>query len=351
MAAERRALASRHMQACAAGICAGVQVFLLGTGAAVPQSANGAWIAGLVSLPVCALAAGMCRRKMIRGRITRIGAAFLAMAHFLCAAFACAALIALAEQSLLPQARALHIAALTAAAIALCAACGAGIYRVCFLIRTALPAAAIVCAAISLPDRSLSGVFPLLGAGMGPLGLSSLLIAAGCFAPVLMLLLPPPELEGLGDTVESAIPNAGFYAFPAALGALAGCALLFLLCAGGTPQALAAAAEWGARLALIAGGGTHQGIFDTALLLVLCAGCALLAGCMLLSCTRALRYAFPHIGERAGLFMLSLLLLFALVLLTARGLDAAAYAAPASALPALAALAVGRKTQKPKGGE
>lgn len=344
---KRRVLASWRMQACSAGLCAGAQVFLTGAGLAVPLCGNSAWIASLAAIPACALAAGICRSLLARRKMGRIGAALSAAAYFLAAVFVCASLVSLAERSLLPQARAMDIAALTAALAALCAACGAGVFRMCFLLRAALPVVLVACAAASLPDRSLSGVFPLLGAGAGPLALSALLMAAGGCAPMLLLVLPPPELEG---RAEAFVPGAGFFARRAAAGAGIGCALLFLLCGGGTAQALMGADSWGDRLAMIAGGGAHQGLADTALLLALCVSAALFAACMLQAGARALRHAFPRMGERAWLIVFSLSLLAALAFFTARGMDAALVAAPLAALPAAAAAIAGCRKENRKGG-
>lgn len=344
---KRRALASRRMQACAAGLCAGVEGFLLGAGLAVPVSVNSAWLAALVSVPVCALLAAVCRGWLARRRLMRIGAALMAAAQLAHAVFACAALASLAEKTLLPQARALHVCALTAVFVSLCAAGRSGTVRVCYLLRAALPLVLIVCAAVSLEDRSLSGVFPLLGAGAGPLALSAALMAAGGFAPALVLIFPPPELDGEGD---APLPGAWFYACRAALGAASGCALVFLLCAGGTAQALIRADGWGGRLAMIAGGGAHQGIADTALLLALCVASALYAALMVRACVRSVCCAIPRDREGAALGTVFLLLLAALAALTARGMDAALALPPAAALPALIAMIAGSRKRE-KGGD
>ena len=345
---ERRALACRRMQLCGAGLCVGAQAFLLGAGLVVPLCGSGAWIASLAAVPACAVAAAVCRAMAVRGRMTRTCAAFLAAAHFLLAAFACAALTALAERSLLPQARAMHVAVMTAAFAALCAACGAGVNRVCYLLRRLLPLVLILCAAASLPDKSLSGVFPLLGMGAGRIALAAAGMAAGCFAPVTLLLLPPQAIEGRAD---APVPRAGAYAAYAAAGAGCGCALIFLLCAGGTAQSLMGADTWGARLAMLAGGGAHQGIADTALLCALCVSAFLLAAQMLQGCAGAVCRALPRVRGPLALCAAGLLLFCALAFFAARGMDAALYAALSAALPAWAALMINRGKQDKRGGD
>lgn len=336
----RRTLASWRMRACCAGLCAGAQVYLMGAGVIAPVCGNSAWLASLAAVPSCALAAALCRRWRARRRMTRTGAALLAAALFCLSVFACASLAAIAGQALLPRTQGARVAVISAAFVLGCAACGAGLARLCFLVRAALPAVMILCAVLAAPDRTLSGIFPLLGRGALPLGVSALMMAASC-VPVLLLLLPPPEIEAH----EEAMPQARFFACRAAAGAGAGCALLFLFCAGGTPQAISGAAEWGERLVMLSGSGAHQGLSDTALLIAMTSAAALYAACMLAAGQEALAAARPGAGC-AGLAVQGVLLIAVLLAFSVHGPDAAMAAAPLSALPAAGALIFGHRKKE-----
>lgn len=333
-------MACWRMRACSAGLCAGAQVYLMGAGVIAPICGNSAWLASLAAVPSCALAAALCRKRIADRRLTRAGAALLAAACFCLAVFACSSLTVLAGHSLLPRAQSVRVAVTSAAFVLGCAACGVGLTRLCFLLRAALPAVMIPCAVIAAPDRSLSGVFPLLGRGALPLGISALVMAAAC-APVLLLLLPPLELGGRADE----LPQARYFARRAAAGAGVGCALLFLFCAGGTPQAISGAEEWGERLAMISGSGAHQGLSDTALLIAMTVSAALYAACMLAAAQEALSAALPRAGD-AGLIAQGAVLLAVLLALSAQGFDAALAAAPLSALPAAGALLACRRKRE-----
>ena len=337
------------MRACSAGLCAGAQVFLLGAGAAIPLCGNSAWIAAAASVPAAAMAAAMARRRLSRGiaSASSIASCFLLAAScFLCAAFACASLVVLGEQSLLPQARAIVIAVMTALFVTLCAAGGKGNTRLCFLLRGALPALLLLSAAVTMPMRDLSGVFPLLGRGGGRLLAAAAIMIAGA-APLAMLILPPEELRET-DSAYAALPGAGFFAWRAAAGAACGCALLFILCAGNTPEALAGESVWGSRLLMIAGASAHQGIFDTLSILLITAASALYASQMILCCQSAILRAFPRSAKgRAALLIPAALLTAVLISLSALRFDYA-FLFPFTAAPiTLIALIGGRKNNKP----
>ncbi len=86
-----------RVRGCAAGLCVGVQIFLLGTGVAMPLALGGAWIASLAALPMAALTAAVCRRALVSprrtGRLTAALHLLLALTLLLCAAFALCALV------------------------------------------------------------------------------------------------------------------------------------------------------------------------------------------------------------------------------------------------------------------
>ena len=346
---ERRYLESWRMHACSAGLCAGAQVFLLGAGAAIPLCGNSAWIAALSAIPASALMAAIARRKIAAGAPSLPGCFFLFAACFLGAAFACASLTVLAEQSLLPQARAIHIAAMTVLFAALIAAGGKGSMRLCFLLRYALPAILLLSSFFIMPDRDLTGVFPLLGRGGGWLLAAAAMMTTGAF-PLALLLLPPEEIREAGDAY-AALPGAGFFARRAAAGAAVGCALLFILCAGNTPEALTGEGVWGSRLLMIAGVSAHQGLFDTLALLAMTAAAALYASRMLACCASAIRFALPRKGKGSAALILSAAMLMAVLLtLSALGFDFALLF-PLSAAPAALIALTGRpRNRKEKEG-
>ena len=335
---ERRIRESWRVHACAAGLCAGAQVFLLGAGVAVPLCGNSAWIAALSAVPSSAAMAMLARRRIARGNMGRAGSGILALSCLLCAVFASAALCALAAKSLLPQARALYIAVMTAVFIALSAG-GTGAMRLCFLIRWALPLALGVCAWISMPDRGFTGVFPLLGRGAGRLAAAAALMTAGA-APVSALALPPAAIADRPEAMAQP-PCAGFFARRSAAGAAAGCGLLFLLCAGNTPAALSGESLWGSRMLLLAVG-VHQGIFDTALILAMAAAAALHAAHMLACGDAAVCRALPRAERgRSALFAEGALLTAALCAFAALGDASAPFPGLLAAPAALTALLIG----------
>ena len=94
---DSRVRACWRVRGCAAGLCVGAQIFLLGTGVAMPLALGGAWIASLAALPMAALTAAVCRRALVSprrtGRLTAALHLLLALTLLLCAAFALCALV------------------------------------------------------------------------------------------------------------------------------------------------------------------------------------------------------------------------------------------------------------------
>jgi len=337
------------MHASAAALCTGMQVYLLGAGFAVPHAGNSAWIASLAAVPAAALLAVLARKRLAQGGAARAGLCALAASAFLLAVFSCAALVSMAGQSLLPQAQNMRTAALTAVFISLCAASGRGEARLCFLLRLALPLGLILSAGVTLFPRGLHGVFPVLGHGAVPLALSAAAMTAAA-APVFIIMLPPEALTGIPDSGRH-LPSAAFLARRAAAGAFAGCIPVFLLCAGGDCQALQKERLFGARLLALAGGGAHQGVFDTAVTLLLTAACALHTARMLSCAADAACLAFPRIkGGPVLLFPLGASLLAVLWAFSALGETPAPILGLIAALPGLFSAAAGKKTGKMKRG-
>ena len=111
---ESRVRACWRVRACAAGLCVGTQIFLFGTGAAMPLALGGAWIAALAALPAAALVTAICRRALTQparaGRLAKALHLLLSATLLLHAALALAALVSLAGQTLMVQALSLiHI--------------------------------------------------------------------------------------------------------------------------------------------------------------------------------------------------------------------------------------------------
>lgn len=339
---KRRIRESWRMQAVSAGLCTGAQVYLLGAGIAVPLCGNSAWIASLAAVPAAALLAAIAGKRLAGGGASRAGLCALALACFLLSVFSCAALVLMAEQSLLPQAQAVRTAALTAAFVSLCASSGRGEVRLCFLIRRALPVILIGAACLSLPRSGLHGLFPILGRSAGSLAAAAAAMTAAA-VPALTIILPPQELKSL-SAPDMHVPETGFFARRAAAGALAGCAAVFLLCAGNTPEILAKERLFGMRLLAPAGGGAHQGIFDTAVILALTAACALTAARLLACAASAAQCAFAHAlkGHRA-LIVLGAALAAALLVFAALGETAVPGVGLTAVLPGLCAAASGGK--------
>lgn len=308
---ERRVRALWRVRACTAGLCVGAQVFLFGTGAAMPLALNGAYLAALAVLPAAAAAALCCRRALVLpakgGASSRALYLLLALALLLNAAFALCAMVSLAQQTLISQTRALWGAGAALLSCVLCALPGfAGVSRVCFALRIALPLLLALLTAALAPSGMPVGLFPLLGTGGLPLGAAALCMA-GSASPALMLLLPPQELtQEHGGRLSASVPGVRFFAARVLSGAAAGVLLLGTVCAFTTYEIISESGGWGARLHLMAGYQAHEGIAQMLLTLLLLLAMLLLSGAMLLSAKEALVRAWPSM-ERAALPVLSVL--------------------------------------------
>lgn len=334
---DSRVRACWRVRGCAAGLCVGAQIFLLGTGVAMPLALGGAWIASLAALPMAALTAAVCRRALVSPRRTgkRTAALYilLALTLLLCAAFALCALVSLAGQTLLVQARALWITAVALAVIALCALTG-GADRLCFALRFMLPVLLALLTALCMPLELPAGLFPILGAGGLPLGVAAACMP-GAVSPLLMLLLPPPELALAGEAAQRCpVPKTGFFLSRALAGAAAGVLLLFAASVCTTYESIADSSGWGARLRIVFGAQMRGSIAQTLLTVCQVIAMALLAVCMLASAEQALLRAIPKAKKgRAGLAALILMLAACLAALNVFGSAPALFAAPLLTLP------------------
>lgn len=344
---EYRMLESWRARACTAGLCVGAQLFLFGTGVAMPVSLNGAWIAALISIPFSALLTAACRRKTIvyDSIASRIALILLALTLLANAVFAAAALVNFAEQTLLEQSRVLWSVSVTVIAICLCAASGGnGVSWLCFSIRWTLPVLIIVLILASMPMKVPSGLFPLLGKGK-----TELIVCALCMlpasSPALMLLLPSPETAQTDDEAI-AVPKTGFFVRRVAVGAAAGVLILLFACVCTTYEAISESVEWGARLRIVASDQPHEGIPQTLLTLLQMTAVILLSAGMLTSAEQALSCLFRQKGRfRITLLTLSLLMLALLLLLIACGFNIALFAAPILLVPMLLVLLMCRRKE------
>jgi len=335
---EHRALESWRARACAAGMSVGAQVFLFGTGIAMPLALNSAWIAGLAALPAAALVTAMCRKKTKKRKTSsRAACVLLAVTLLGNCVFAVAALVNFAEQTLLELSPVLWSIAVTVLAVFACALSGGdGAARLCFALRWAWPVLAGVLVLASVPMKTPVGLFPILGPGG-----SELCIAAGCMlgavSPALMLLLPPEDLAQGGEAAQTcAAPEAGFFVRRVLVGASIGVVFLFAACVCTTYESIAESAAWGMRLRIVASDQPHEGIPQTLLVVLQMAATLLLAVNMLSSAEQALAGATQRSRRmRSGLLLLTLLLFAALLLLLAFGFEIALFAAPLLVVPVL----------------
>lgn len=342
----QRMRAAWRVRTCAAAMAVGAQVFLFGAGAVMPLCLNAAWLAALAALPAAALAAAVCRRALMRGGLNRPVTAvralhvLLCVSFLACAVFAIISLVNLAEQSLLPQTRAAHSVAMTLLAVCLCALSGgAGAPRAAFLLRFALPVVLAALCVHSIPAGNMSGLFPLLGAGAGPLAFGTLCMTGAAF-PALMLLYPPPEIEASGvQDWRMDVPDAGFFIRRLMTGAAAGAALLLMLILGGTYEGAVQSGAWGERLMLIGGRRPREGIAQTGLTLAQMLAILFLAVNMLLGAQQALGCAFARLRGFAGLALCMIALLLAVSALFFPGFEAALFAVPLLCAAFAAALA------------
>ncbi len=342
----RRIRAAFSARACAAGLCVGAQVFILSTGAAMAISLNAAWIAALSSLPAAGAAAALCRRRLVRSlseKPSRAQRLVLCAVLLICCITGLVALLSLAEQTFLSQARTTFILAATLLLLLLCAPGRTeGAARAAYVLRFLPPLMFAALVLRMVRYGSAGGLFPLLGTGTGPLALS-LALMVSCAAPVLMLLLPPREIE---DIAQEDVPRAGFFILRAVLGAAVGCALLLVMIMSTTVETLASYAAWGERLRLIPASGGRGGLLFSFLTLCQLALLLLHAANMLLSSEDALSQAIPALSRRRlSLIVLLALCALALLAMTVYGFDAALAAGALCGIPALAALLMrGKRT-------
>ena len=335
-----------RVRACAAGLCVGAQIFLFGSGIAMPVALGSAWIAALAALPAAALTTAVCRKKLDQDflqrekehprkdrRGSRILHALLALTLLLNAAFALGALVSLAEQTLLRQARAAWSMAVALAAAALCALTG-GAPRLCFALRWGLAALLLGLTAACVPMELPVGLFPILGAGPLPLGVAAVCML-GAASPLLMLMLPPPELALAGAAAQRCpLPETKFFLGRVLAGAAVGVLLLFVASVCTTYESIAESGEWGVRLRIVFGAQPHEGIPQTLLTVCQMIAVVLLAACMLGAAEQALVRAWPKAQKgRAGLAALTLLLALCLAALIVYGFTPALFIAPLLAVP------------------
>ena len=307
---KRRIHAAWRARACAAGLCVGTQIFLAGCAVGMPLALSSAWLAAIPALPFGAWLVCRCHRALLQPapRMMRTRCALLFAALLGCAAFALASMTGFAAQTLTQQARALWIETTTLLAAVLCALSGGtGAARLCFALRYALPALVLGLSVAALPLRVPSGLFPILGAGAGPLGLAALSMLFGA-APALMLMLPPPELDEIQARNED-IPDLRFFLVRVLPGAFVGLCALFLTSACTTYESIAQSSEWGARLRMAAGSQPHEGMLQMTLTLAKLMAMLLLSVNMLCASQQALSISLPRLGSQyAGLTVSAALL-------------------------------------------
>jgi len=337
------------MHACTAALCTGVQIYLVGCGAAMSLSLSGAWIASLAALPAAVLIALRCRALHARGGFSsRISCLLLSAVLLFCAVYALGATAAFTGQTLLDQAHTAWSTALGVLFAALCALSGEkGVSRLSFSCRFVLPGLLIALIALALPGNTPDGLFPLLGTGGTPLLAAALCMLCGA-VPALMLLLPPPGLEGGSAAQQDTPPDTRFFLVRVLAGAGAGAAFLFLACICTTYESIAERSDWGIRLFLLAAHQPHRGILQMALTLLQLCAMALLAGNMLCAAHRALALARRKKKQnRALLVPLVLLLLAGALAFTALGDTWLLWSAPLLAIPAALLLILPGKGAKP----
>lgn len=344
-----RVHAAWRTRACSAALAAGAQVFLLGSGVAMPLCLNSAWIASLAALPACAAVVWGCRRALLRGPEPlpcRAGYVLLALTLDAGAALALAALVSLAEHSLLTQAQTLWSAGAAFTAALLCAISrSTGVSRLCFALRWALPLAVALLTAASFPSEFPAGLFPLLGTGALPLGLSCICMLSSAL-PVLMLLLPPPELETIDGALRvDWIPDTRFFLRRVLTGAASGCVMLFVLSVCSTYESIAAQHTWGQRLRILAQ--PREGVAQALLAVCQLLALLLLAASLLCAAEQALLRAQPALARlRMGLLLPAAFLALCLFALIVSGLDKALLIAPWLTLPGVLCLFLLRRRKE-----
>ena len=342
---KRRILSSWRTRAVAAGWCVGAQIFLAGCSVGMPLSLNGTWLAALAAPPFCAWLVLRCRRRLYAAQHHAHSSAYLLLAISLLSsgAFACTSLVGFASQTLVQQSRPIWTEAAALLGVLFCAlGGGTGTARLCFALRWAAAVLVLCLSLTSVPMRMPVGLFPILGAGAEPLGLSALCMLFGA-APALMLMLPPPELENTPS--QRFVPPAGFFLARVLPGALIGILLLFLTGTCTTYESIARSSEWGARLRMAAGNQPHEGVLQMILILTKLTAMVLLSSNMICAAQQALGLAIPTLRRKgASLIAAGCLLAAALAVPLLFGDAPLLVASPLITIPsALAAWILGRR--------
>lgn len=342
---DARVRAAYRARACAAGFAVGAQLFAVGAGVCMSVSLNAAYLSVLPALPLGALTAYCARRRLSRGdcgapMTARALRTLLALLLLLSAAFLTRAAVSLAGQSLLPQAQILSLALTTLLAVALLALPGGtASARLCFALRWAIPALLLLLTAAALPFDTAVGLFPLLGPGSIPLGLSALGALCGA-APAALLFLPPPELEGVAPPPQ-ALPGAWFFIWRVLAGGLVAALLLLALTLGGTFVSMQSLRLWGERMLVLYNSQPHEGILH--MLTLLCQQTGLLLGAAVSLCgaQQAVGLAFPPLQKRRADWAVCALALAAAVIAPVLiGMDWALRVAPGMTVILAALLAM-----------
>jgi len=183
---------------------------------------------------------------------------------------------------------------------------------------------------MKIPD----GLFPLMGPGAAQLGMAALCML-GASSPVLMLLLPPPDLAFAGeDAAACQLPSKAFFIRRVLLGTGAGILLLFAACVCTTYESIGESAAWGMRLRIVASDQPHEGIPQTILIILQMTAMVLLASSMLCAAEEALLQIKGNLKRmRLGLLLSGIFLFLTLILLTAFGFEILLAAAPVLIVP------------------
>ena len=330
----RRVLAAWRARACGAAIAVGASVFAVGAGVLVPTALNAAWLCALPCVPLGAAAAYWVRRK----GPSRLRCALAGASLFLSCILLCAAAVSLAQQALTVSSPAAFTSFLTAAAVFCCALSGgAGVSRVCFALRFALPALLFALCVQATAQGSYAGIFPLLGAGRAAV-LRGMIMAPGALAPVLLLALPPEEAQ----KYDIPAPPPRFFARRIALGALCGVLMTAALSLCSDYTLLAGMEVWGGRMRIVSSGYAGEDLFKALMTLLQTAAFVLGAAACLSAAHQAGAAAAPFLAGKKGLVFLAALLWLALEALVRFGFSIVLAAAPFLAFPALLALLSGR---------
>ena len=344
---EQRVRAAWRARAAAAGLSCGAMIFCAGAGIAVPVSLNAAALSALSALALSALVAIRAQRILRRpvektGALPRVLFAILSLTLALSCTYIAAAQVNLAERTLLTQARVGWISAVTLAGVGFLALSGGtALSRACFSVRRVLPVLLVLLGAKALKRGKLVGLFPVLGAGAGPLALSSLCMLCAA-APVLLLLCPSDEEDG-GSAL---VPPARFFVLRVLVGGGVGAILLLSLVLCNTYDTLIFRTNWGERMMVTCAHEPRLGVLQMALILTQMLGLVLASASLLCGAERAAAKAAQRPGKNQkasrwpffGCFGLTLVALFSMQQI---GYNRALYVAPALIAPVLLLLLLG----------